>query len=177
MAPGAPRVVSCRAFHHVLVLLDDDEAAMSSLLERAIELVEAEHARLTIAKMTDPGRIVRWFGPVAMLSRCGPVLEPTAESQCHALDRACARVPASIPLTRVLLTPDTIPALRRLAEREEHDLLIVKDALLRHNRGLRAEVRRLGICTLTVCDRSGGCVSEPESVNPLIQEDVLEHQR
>jgi hypothetical protein len=142
--------MSCRSFRHVLALLDDDETAMWTVLDRAIELAEAENARLTIAKTTDPGWIVRWFGPLAVLSRCGTVVVPDTQLQCSALDRASEYVPASIPLTRVLLGPDTACALRRLAEPADYDLLVVKESLVAHDRALRREIRRLGLCALTV---------------------------
>jgi nucleotide-binding universal stress UspA family protein len=152
--------MSCRAFHNVLVLLDDDAASMWNVLDHAIELAEAERARLTIAKTTDPGWIVRWFGPLATLSRCGPVIEPCTDAQCSALDRASAYVPPHLPLTRVLLGSDTVRALRQLAEQSNYDLLVVRDSLLAHNRALRREARRLGLCTLAVC--SAG--RDPEAV-------------
>jgi hypothetical protein len=153
--------MSCRAFRHVLALLDDDEAAMWSVLDRAIELAEAENARLTIAKTTDPGWVVRWFGPLAVMARCGPVIAPDNEIQCCALDRASEYVPPSIPLTRVLLGPDTACALRRLAQHADHDLLVVKESLIAHDRALRKEIRKLGLSTLTV----------------TTQEVVYDHQR
>jgi hypothetical protein len=61
----------------------------------------------------------------------------------------------------VLLGPDTACALRRLAEPADYDLLVVKESLVAHDRALRKEIRRLGLCTLTV----------------TTQEDVVEHQR
>jgi hypothetical protein len=59
--------MTSHAFHQVLVLLDDDERAMWSVLERAIEIAEVERARLTIAKTTDPGRMVKWLAPAEPL--------------------------------------------------------------------------------------------------------------
>lgn len=175
--------MSCHAFLHVLVVLDDDERAMYPVLDRAIELAEVERARLTIAKTTDPGRMVKWFGPMAMVSRGGPVIESATDVQSRALDCAAAYVPASIPLGRVLLGADTRRALRRLAQAESYDLLIVRDGFGAHNRGVRREIRRLGLSELTVCIRSAASVSAPvpaaaraaTTTTPLNQEDFLEH--
>lgn len=175
--------MSCHAFLHVLVLLDDDERAMFPVLDRAIELAEVEHARLTIAKTTDPGRIVRWFGPMAMISRGGPMIEPPLDCQSRALDCAAAYVPASIPLTRVLLGSNTGRALRRLAQTQCYDLLIVREGFAAHNRRLRKEIRALGLSELAVHPRSGSPASVPASgpapaSTPSIgisREDVLEH--
>jgi hypothetical protein len=148
--------MSCRSCRQVLALLGDDEPEMWSALERAIELAEAERARLTIAKTTDPGWIVKWFAPLAALWRCGVMV--TLETAYHqrALDRASAHVPASIPLTRVLLGQDTARAVRGLTERTCIDLLIAPESLLAHDRGLRREIRRLGLRTLSVGPAAGG---------------------
>jgi hypothetical protein len=159
--------MSCRSFHHVLVLLDDDEASMWAVLDRAIELAEAERARLTIAKTTDPGWIVRWFGPLTVLSRCGPMIEPSTDAQCAALDRASSYVPPQIPLTRVLLGSDTVCALRGLAKRSSYDLLVLRESLLARNRSLRREIRRLGLCTLTVCTRGHEVQGVADTVDSL----------
>lgn len=175
--------MSCHAFLHVLVLLDDDERAILPVLDRAIELAEVEHARLTIAKTTDPGRIVKWFGPMAMITRAGPMIEPPTDCQRQALDCAAAYVPASIPLTRVLLGTDTVRALDRLAQTECYDLLIVREGFAAHNRGLRKAIRRLGLSELTVCTRSAAPTSLPSSgpapappSSAINQEELLEHQ-
>jgi hypothetical protein len=89
------------------------------------------------------------------------VVVPDTELQCSALDRASEYVPAQVPLTRVLLGPDTACALRRLAEPGDYDLLVVRASLVARDRALRKEIRRLGLCTLTV----------------TAQEDAVEHQR
>jgi hypothetical protein len=147
--------MSCRSFRHVLALLGDDEAEMRSVLERAIELAESERARLTIAKTTDPGWIVKWFAPLAALWRCGVMMTLDTAHNQRALDRASAHVPASIPLTRVLLGQDTARSVRGVVERSCCDLLIAPASLLTHNRSLRREVRRLELCSWAVCPRSG----------------------
>ncbi len=163
--------MSCHGFRHVLVLLDDDETATRGVMERAIGLAEVERARLTIARTTDPGRMVRWLGPLTVLSRCGPMIAPDIEAARRALDRVTASVPAAIPLTRVLLGQDTPRALRELTKTDHYDLLIVKDSLIAHHRALRRDVRRLGLCVLAVCPHL-----EAAGMTTTTLEDVLEHQ-
>ncbi len=143
--------MSCRSFRHILALLGHDEPAASAVLERAVELAEAQRARLTLAKTTDPGRIVKWFGPMTILARapCDP--EPDLQRFAQKmLSRACESVPASVSLTKVLLGPDTACALQRLAARDSYDLVVFDSALPAHNHRLRREIKRLGVCTLTV---------------------------
>jgi hypothetical protein len=147
--------MSCRSCRQVLALLGDDEPEMWSALERAIELAEAERARLTIAKTTDPGWIVKWLAPMAALWRCGVMMTLDTAYHERALDRASAHVPASIPLTRVLLGQDTARAVRGLTERTCIDMLVAPDSLLAHDRALRREIRRLGLSTLGVGSEAG----------------------
>ena len=52
--------MSADSFRQVLALLHDTEHEMWRVLERAIELADTERARLTLAKTTDPGRLVSW---------------------------------------------------------------------------------------------------------------------
>jgi hypothetical protein len=144
--------VSASSFHHVLALLEDDSSGDWSVLDRAIELAEAEHARLTLAQTADLGGVV-----VSCISVCGAVtctVPPTEaelrEGAGHRLAKAAEFVPASIPLTTVLLERDTARAVRRLAESGCYDLLVVSDRLFAHSRKLRRVVRRLGISTLSV---------------------------
>ncbi|HZE05262.1 MAG TPA: hypothetical protein VE127_08570, partial [Solirubrobacteraceae bacterium] len=57
---------------HVLAVLEDGESRLWSALDRAIELADAEHARLTLAKTTDPGWLMRWFAPAGLHAMCVP---------------------------------------------------------------------------------------------------------
>ncbi len=143
--------MSCHSFHEVLALLDHDEGAMWSVLDRAVELADAERARLTLAKTTDPGRLAKWFAPLAMLSRVAVVADTdTEEFARDQLARASELVPMSVPLTTVLLGRDTPSALRQLAGQRIYDLLVLNPGLTAHCLRLRREIRRLGLCTLTV---------------------------
>lgn len=160
--------MSCRGFHHVLALLDDDERAMWSVLERAIAIAEGERARLTIAKTTDPGRLVKWFAPLATLSRAGLVVEPDTASPWCMLDRATAAVPASVPVTRVLLGDDTARALRRLAKSATYDLVVMRDGFAAHHRSVRCELRRLNLSTLLVRTQRSSETDQPAAPDPAV---------
>lgn len=152
--------MSCRSFRHIIALLDHDERGMWSVLDRAVELAEAERARLTLAKTTDPGPLVRWFAPLAMLSRVAPVNEPDIQTMAaNQLARAAEFVPACVRLTTILLGPDTIRALHQLAASGAYDLIVMRDGA--HSRRLRRELRRLELCTLAV-------VPEPSSEAGLL---------
>lgn len=176
--------MSCRAFRHLLVLLDDDERSRWSVVERAIEIAEVERARLTIAKTTDPGRCVKWFAPMATVSRAGLVIAADTDTPRCALDQVSRCIPASIPFTRVLLGEDTARALRRLAETEVFDLLVVREGFAAHNRGVWREIRRLNVSVLKVCtappsegspaSRGPSVVSAPVVPNPMRQEGFVE---
>ncbi len=51
-------------------------ARCGSVLDRAIELADTQRACLTLAKTTDPGRFVSWFGPPALLLGAACAAEP-----------------------------------------------------------------------------------------------------
>jgi len=159
--------VSCAHFRHVLALLDDREQDMWAVLERAVELAESERARLTLAKTTDPGRLVRWFGPLAPLCRLAPIPEPDlaaiAERRLTALAEA---VPESLPVCTVLLTSNTTACLRRLAARMPYDLLVASESQLCHDLKLRRQLRRLGVSTLAV-GREAIAEAGAEAIEPL----------
>jgi Universal stress protein family len=152
----------------VLVLLDDDERAMWRVLERAIEIAEVERARLTIAKTTDPGRMVKWFAPLATVSRAGLMVEPDRESPGCMLERATASVPASIPVTRILLGDDTARALRRLAESTRYDLAVMNERFAAHNRSVFRLLGRLGVSTLLICPEPSADTDQPAVRTPIV---------
>jgi hypothetical protein len=160
--------LSASSFLHVLALLDDDSEAMWGVLDRAVELADAENARLTLATPSDPGPVVSCFCGLCGLVVCAvPVSE--AELQAAAtnrLARAAEFVPASIPLTTVVLGNDTARALRGVVESGCHDLLIARERMLAHNRRLRRAIHKLGIATLTVC-------AEPVAQSRLLSREAL----
>ncbi len=52
----------------VLAVLDDDQRRLWVTFDRAVRLADAEGARFTLAKTTDPGRVMRWVAPAAVQS-------------------------------------------------------------------------------------------------------------
>jgi hypothetical protein len=139
------------SFRHVLAVLDDDAQGACGVLDRAVELADAEHARLTLAKTSNPGWWWVCLGGFGALTCSVPLTDAELqEGAGHQLARAAEFVPASIPLTTVVLGRDTARALRRLTEGACYDLLVVSDRLLAHSRKLRRAAGRLGISTLTV---------------------------
>ncbi len=143
--------MSARNLLSILALLDHDEQGIWSVLDRAVELAQAERARLTLAKTTDPGTLVKWFAPLAVLSRAAPVTEPDMQAFAFGqLARAAEFVPADVCVETVLLGADTIASLRRLTSARAYDIVVCADRLLGRSRALRRELARLGLSTLAV---------------------------
>jgi len=140
--------------HRVLGVLEDDEQRLWATLEQAIAVAEAEHARLTLAKTTDPGWLMRWFAPAALNAMCVSSQEldfRTAAS--HKLARAAEFVPGCVPVTTVLLGESTTNALTGLIVRGSHDVVVMSDAMHAHCRRLRCALKTHGIRTVLVPSR------------------------
>ena len=140
---------------HVLGVLEDDERRLWATLEQAIAVAEAEYARLTLAKTTDPGWLMRWFAPAALNAMCFSSAEldfRTAAS--HKLARAAEFVPGCVPVTTLVLAESTGNALTGLLRRGHHDVVVMTDALWARNRRLRGELRQMGIRTVLVPSRA-----------------------
>jgi hypothetical protein len=139
------------SFRHVLGVLEDDEDRLWTVLDRAVDLAEAECAPLTLAKTSDPGWIVRWLEPFVILSAFLPTVRPDFHAKAgDRLARAAEFVPGSIPITTLILGLDTPCALRALAQTGTYDVVVATAALLARNRLLTRELRRRGICTLGI---------------------------
>ena len=141
--------------HRVLGVLEDDEQRLWATLERAIAVAEAEYARLTLAKTTDPGWLMRWFAPAALNAMCVSSEEMdfrTAAS--HKLARAAEFVPGCVPVTTLVLGESTAPALMELIGRGEHDVVVLSDVLHGHCRRLRCALSEQGIRTVLVASQA-----------------------
>ncbi len=137
--------------HQVLGVLEDDERRLWATLEQAIAVAEAEHARLTLAKTTDPGWLMRWFAPAALNAMCvasGELDFRTTAS--HKLARAAEFVPGCVPVTTVLLGESTGAALTELIGRGQHDVVVMSDAMHGHCRKLRCALKAHGVRTILV---------------------------
>ena len=140
--------------HHVLGVLEDDERRLWATLEQAIAVAEAEHARLTLAKTTDPGWLMRWFAPAALNAMCvaaGELDFRTAAS--HKLARAAEFVPGCVPVTTMLLGESTATALTELIGRGQHDVVVMSDAMHAHCRRLRCALKAQGVRAVLVPTR------------------------
>jgi hypothetical protein len=143
--------MSATSFLQVLAVLHHNERESTAVLERAIELADVERARLTIAKTTDPGRLVRWCGPMAAVSRPAPMIDPNlGDFAARRLACFAEVVPASIPLRTQVLGPDTTCAVRRLIVEGAYDLMVIGAKSLFGDFRLRRELRRLDVCVLAV---------------------------
>ncbi|HWE11242.1 MAG TPA: hypothetical protein VG325_17970 [Solirubrobacteraceae bacterium] len=140
--------------HHVLGVLEDDEERLWATLDQAIALADVEHARLTLAKTTDPGWILRWFGPAALNAMCvsSDALD-FRTSASHKLARAAEFVPACVPVTTQLLGESTPSALLELVRRGPYDVVVVTDALFGRRRRLRCELEREDVRLVVVPGR------------------------
>jgi nucleotide-binding universal stress UspA family protein len=109
-------------FRNILVSIDGS-AHSDRALREAIDLAEASHGRLTI--LTAVPKPTTWAGStVAATAMESLIADLEAESK-QILHRAVERVPASVPVTKIL-THDPIRA--KLAERiasGEYDLLVM----------------------------------------------------
>jgi hypothetical protein len=136
----------------VLGVLEDSDRQMWSVAARAVEIARATGARLTLAKTTDPGRLMRWFAPSASLQSC------SLSSSCdnvegfreagYALARVTEFVPADLRITKVLLGGDTVGSLLHLLRRGAFDVVVLNDRLARGRR-LRRALPRLDVTTVS----------------------------
>jgi len=118
------------SIQHVLGVLEDDDRRLWAAFGRALELAEAEHARLTLAKTTDPGRLMRWFAPAALQSASLAIEDFEGwRAADYALARVLEFVPAEIPVTTVLLGHNTAGSLLALVRRSSFDCLVMSDRL------------------------------------------------
>jgi hypothetical protein len=142
--------------YHVLGVLEDDDQRLWATLEQAIAVAEAEYARLTLAKTTDPGWLMRWFAPAALNAMCVSSEEldfRTAAS--HKLARAAEFVPGCVPVTTMLLGDSTATALAELIARGPHDVVVMSDVMHAHCRRLRCALKTHDIRAVLVPSRPG----------------------
>lgn len=138
------------SLHHVLGVLEDREDRLWLAFSGAVRLAEAERARLTLVKTTDPGRIVRWFSPFVLGALYVPGGVDPQTAAAHALARAAEFVPQQVPVTTRLLGQDTQRALQRLVASGAYDALVATAALLSHYSKLTRDLRRLGVRAVAV---------------------------
>lgn len=135
---------------NVLGVLGDNEDRMWKACEIAVELADAENARLTLVKTCDDGRAYVWITPFAF----GGVYTPSAlESPAAAakqLARVADTVPATIPVTTFVLGPETQAALVKLIRSGNFGAVVADADLLAHCRRLKHQLRRDAIRVVSV---------------------------
>jgi hypothetical protein len=127
--------------HHVLAVLEDSEPRMWSAFDQAVALADEHDARLTLAKTTDPGLLMRWFAPAALQSMCVSADDlDFRRLASHKLALAAEFVPSRIPVTTVVLGFNTTRAVSELVRGGGYDAVVVTGVLLNRHRRLRREL-------------------------------------
>ena len=107
-------------FHNILVSVDASRHSDAALTE-AIDLAQSGNARLTI--LTAVTKATNWTPTAAAAAGAlGPELEREA---AETLSRAVDRVPASIPVTKILTHEPIRSALSKQLETGKYDLLVM----------------------------------------------------
>lgn len=134
----------------MLAVLGDGEDAMWKTLRTAVRLADAERARLTLVKTCPAGRAYVWCAPFAV---GGAYLPPPVASP-HEAERILARVaqlvPASTPVTMLVLGIDTQASLRKLLRSGDYGAVVAEPGLLSHCWRLRRQLRRDQVETIFV---------------------------
>lgn len=138
------------SLHHVLGVLESDEARLWAVLDRAVALAEAEGADLTLAKTSDTGRIMRCLEPLVRRSVMSRARPGTEAGDVDRLARAAEFVPGSLTIKTLVLGPDTRSAVRELVCCGSYDVVVATVALLGRYRKLTRELHRCGVCALGV---------------------------
>ena len=128
---------------HVLAVLEDAEPRLWSAFDRAVALAAQDEARLTLAKTTDPGWLMRWFAPAALQSMCVSAEDlDFRRLASHKLAVAAEFVPARIPVTTLVLGFNTTRAVSELLRGGGYDAVVATGVLLRRHRRCAASWSR-----------------------------------
>lgn len=109
-------------FRNILVSVDGSEHA-DRALAHAIDLAAESRGRLTILTAVPRPSPWAYSGPSAGAA-CA-LAEDLEREFAEVLDRAVARVPADMPVTRILSHAPVRAALMKELERGRHDLLVM----------------------------------------------------
>ena len=109
-------------FQSILVAVDGSPDANAALAQ-AIDLAEAEHARLTLfAAVATPPVEAYWGGDGAVAAQIATRAETEAEAVLRA---AVDRVPDDLPVTSILSNEPVRPALIHEIRAGRHDLIVM----------------------------------------------------
>jgi hypothetical protein len=140
--------MSSASFRHVLAILDGDPEDYSHVIARAVELAEAERARLTLAKTRGPLWLAHGVCVFPLVT-----VPPAVDLERHARDvlaRTAELIPQTVSLSTLLLGDDACLSLRRVLGRGDYDLLVADERYLRRRWRLRRLLQRADISTLAV---------------------------
>lgn len=156
---------------NVLAVLSDDEESMSATLRKAVELADAHNARLTLVKTCEQGRAYVWVAPFAVGSAYLPPELESPEQAAHVLSRLADQVPASIPVTLLVLTKGTQESLLTLLRKAQFGAVVADADLLTHcwrlRRWLRGEQLYIVPVTRDRPAENGGSVAGQFSTSGL----------
>jgi hypothetical protein len=131
---------------NVLAVLSDDRNQIRETFNTAVELADAENARLTLAKTCEYGKSYVWISPFGVGGAYLPEPSDSPETAAGLLARVAEFVPSWIPVTTMVLEHSTqrslmkllcdghygavvadaklFPRCRRLRRRLEHDQIL-----------------------------------------------------
>jgi hypothetical protein len=125
------------SMRNVVGVLEDRPDRLWSTFSAAVELADDQHARLTLVKTSETSQLYAWCAPLSIGGVCIPPDEDPQLSAGRLLARAAEFVPMEIPLTTLVLGPDTQRDLCRLIEYGCYDALVASERFLRRARKLR----------------------------------------
>lgn len=123
---------------------------MAATLREAVALADARNARLTLVKTCEPGRAYVWVAPFAAGSAYLPAELESPDEAARVLSRFADQVPASIPVTTLVLTKDTQVSLLTLLRQAHFGAIVAEADLLSHCRRLRRQLRREQLYTILI---------------------------
>lgn len=129
--PTAPLADSWASdLRHVLAVIVDREDLIERTLAVAIGLADNGRARLSVVKTCDAGTVFACFGPLGMHATLAPPDPCTREMAGRMLARLVNDVPGNIPVSTVVLGPQTQEGLRRFLRAGAHDVIVAPADLL-----------------------------------------------
>lgn len=135
---------------NVLAVLCGGEESMAATLREAVALADARNARLTLVKTCEQGRAYVWVAPFAVGSAYLPAELESPEEAARVVSRFAAQVPASIPVTMLVLTKETQTGLLELLRRAHFGAIVADAELLSHCRRVRRALRREQLYTVLI---------------------------
>lgn len=109
-------------FRNILVVVDGSPHAEHALAE-AIDIATSSRARLTI--LTSIPRPPAWVNTPATAAACAPLATELERESNEILRNAVDRVPASVPLTKILTHEPIRAALMHRIQTANDDLLVM----------------------------------------------------